>query len=247
MASRRASVVLRDAQRAPLEAAGPALRLPARRCRTPSISAFRCTSSTPKSPPASSSKGGNVARTHNDIEVSCLPQDLPAFIEVDLKDLEHRPHRSTFPNSSSPPGHAGLHGDDQVVVSIIGQEGCEARSKAKKKKAPLAAQEGKPPRIGRSPASSQTSRRPALAAHGGLFYLRFLKSRASRVLRRCSCPPTPPDRRPRQPRRRIRRQPAQCRLLVHRPAGRSPAVPLTPQGKFFGRVARRTNCGCCSR
>jgi large subunit ribosomal protein L25 len=32
--------------------------------------------------------GGNVSHTHNDIEVSCLPQDLPAYIEVDLKDLE---------------------------------------------------------------------------------------------------------------------------------------------------------------
>jgi large subunit ribosomal protein L25 len=35
--------------------------------------------------------GGNVSHAHNDIEVSCLPQDLPAFIEVDLKDLEVRP------------------------------------------------------------------------------------------------------------------------------------------------------------
>jgi large subunit ribosomal protein L25 len=40
--------------------------------------------------------GGNVSHTHNDIEVSCLPQDLPAYIEVDLKDLEagHAIHAS---------------------------------------------------------------------------------------------------------------------------------------------------------
>ena len=32
--------------------------------------------------------GGNVSPAMNDIEVSCLPQDLPPFIEVDLKDME---------------------------------------------------------------------------------------------------------------------------------------------------------------
>jgi large subunit ribosomal protein L25 len=31
--------------------------------------------------------GGMVSHTMNDIDVKCLPADLPAFIEVDLKDL----------------------------------------------------------------------------------------------------------------------------------------------------------------
>ncbi len=37
---------------------------------------------------AASKKGGNVAHNANEIEVSCLPADLPEFIEVDVADLE---------------------------------------------------------------------------------------------------------------------------------------------------------------
>ena len=62
--------------------------------------------------------GGNVAHVHNDVEVSCLPQDLPSYIEVDLKDLEagHSIHASelVFPPGVSPV----VHGEDYVVVSI---------------------------------------------------------------------------------------------------------------------------------
>ncbi|MFA7553750.1 MAG: 50S ribosomal protein L25/general stress protein Ctc [Spongiibacteraceae bacterium] len=32
--------------------------------------------------------GGTIARALNDIEVTCLPKDLPDFIEVDMKDLK---------------------------------------------------------------------------------------------------------------------------------------------------------------
>ncbi|WP_291993042.1 50S ribosomal protein L25/general stress protein Ctc [Candidatus Accumulibacter sp. ACC003] len=63
--------------------------------------------------------GGAVAPAMNEIEISCLPQDLPAFIEVDLKDLElgDSIHVSqlAFPDKVTPV----LAGDDQVVVSII--------------------------------------------------------------------------------------------------------------------------------
>jgi large subunit ribosomal protein L25 len=62
--------------------------------------------------------GGNVSHTHSDIEVSCLPQDLPAYIEVDLQHLEagHSIHASelVFPAGVKPV----VHGDDYVVVSI---------------------------------------------------------------------------------------------------------------------------------
>jgi len=64
-------------------------------------------------------EGGAVAAAINDIEVSCLPQDLPAFIEVDLKDLAMGDtiHLSelVFPDKVTPV----VSGDDQVVVSII--------------------------------------------------------------------------------------------------------------------------------
>lgn len=62
--------------------------------------------------------GGNVAHVHNDVEVTCLPQDLPAYIEVDLKDLEagHSIHASelVFPAGVTPV----LHAEDYVLVSI---------------------------------------------------------------------------------------------------------------------------------
>ncbi len=63
--------------------------------------------------------GGSVAHIINDIEVTCLPQDLPAYIEVDLQNLEagHSIHISelAFPAGVSPV----VHGDDQVVVTIM--------------------------------------------------------------------------------------------------------------------------------
>ncbi|EXI80365.1 MAG: General stress protein CTC [Candidatus Accumulibacter appositus] len=64
-------------------------------------------------------QGGAVAAALNDIEVSCLPQHLPAFIEVDLKELSigDMIHVSelVFPDKVTPV----VSGDDQVVVSII--------------------------------------------------------------------------------------------------------------------------------
>jgi len=62
---------------------------------------------------------GHVSPAMNEIEVSCLPQDLPAFIDVDLKDLEagHSIHVSqmVFPKGVKPITHGH---DDAVVVSI---------------------------------------------------------------------------------------------------------------------------------
>ncbi|MBK7355468.1 50S ribosomal protein L25/general stress protein Ctc [Propionivibrio sp.] len=63
--------------------------------------------------------GGNVSPAMNEIDVSCLPQDLPPFIEVDLKELEagHSIHLSqiVFPKGVKPMAHGS---DDPVVVSI---------------------------------------------------------------------------------------------------------------------------------
>jgi large subunit ribosomal protein L25 len=62
--------------------------------------------------------GGNVSHVMGEIEVSCLPQDLPAFIEVDLKDLAagQSIHVSQLP---FPPGvKPVVHGDDGVVALI---------------------------------------------------------------------------------------------------------------------------------
>ena len=62
--------------------------------------------------------GGNISHVMGEIEVSCLPQDLPAFIEVDLKDLAagQSIHVSqlAFPAGVKPV----VHGDDGVVALI---------------------------------------------------------------------------------------------------------------------------------
>lgn len=64
--------------------------------------------------------GGIVQHVLTDIEVRCLPKDLPAFIEVDLKDLVagHSLHVSQL---SLPTGvEVMLHkGEDPVVATIL--------------------------------------------------------------------------------------------------------------------------------
>jgi len=81
--------------------------------------------------------GGNVSPAMNEIDVTCLPQDLPAFIEVDLKDLEagQTIHASqiVFPKGVKPMAHGS---DDPVVVSIpikkaeVAEEGVEGEAAA---------------------------------------------------------------------------------------------------------------------
>ena len=63
--------------------------------------------------------GGNVSPAMVEVDVSCLPKDLPAFIEVDLSKLEagQSIHVSqiVFPAGVTPIAHGN---DDAVVVSI---------------------------------------------------------------------------------------------------------------------------------
>ena len=63
--------------------------------------------------------GGLVSHAMNEIDVTCLPQDLPAFIEVDLKDLDggQTLHVSqlSYPKGVKPVMHGS---DDPVVVAI---------------------------------------------------------------------------------------------------------------------------------
>ena len=63
--------------------------------------------------------GGVVSHAMNEIDVACLPQDLPAFIEVDLKELAagQTLHVSqlTFPKGVKPV----MHGEDDPVVVAI--------------------------------------------------------------------------------------------------------------------------------
>ena len=64
--------------------------------------------------------GGIVSPAMVELDISCLPQDLPTFIEVDLSKLEagHAIHVSQL---ALPKGvTANIHsGDDPVVVTIV--------------------------------------------------------------------------------------------------------------------------------
>lgn len=67
--------------------------------------------------------GGTVSHIMAELDVSCLPQDLPAFIEVDLQAVKagESIHVSQL---KLPAGvTAVVHGDDQVVVAINAKKG----------------------------------------------------------------------------------------------------------------------------
>lgn len=65
--------------------------------------------------------GGIVSHIVNELDISCLPKDLPEFIEVDLKDLAAG-HSIHISNLKMPAGveSVALHRkDDQAVATII--------------------------------------------------------------------------------------------------------------------------------
>jgi large subunit ribosomal protein L25 len=64
--------------------------------------------------------GGMVSHVINELEISCLPKDLPEFIEVDLKDMQagHSLHVS---NLSLPSGVEAIvpKGEDPTVATVV--------------------------------------------------------------------------------------------------------------------------------
>lgn len=69
--------------------------------------------------PGVKESGGIVSHTMTDLEIACLPADLPEFVEVDLKDL-HAGHSLHVSDLNLPKGvSAGLHGEDPVVATIL--------------------------------------------------------------------------------------------------------------------------------
>jgi len=78
--------------------------------------------------------GGNVLHAMNEIDITCLPKDLPTFIEVDLQNLEagQTIHVSqiAYPKGVKPVVHGE---DDPVVVSIsvkktVAEEGADGEA-----------------------------------------------------------------------------------------------------------------------
>ena len=64
---------------------------------------------------------GIVSHIINELLISCLPKDLPSFIEVDLKDLAagHSLHLSNLQMPAGVESVALNKGDDQSVATII--------------------------------------------------------------------------------------------------------------------------------
>ena len=83
--------------------------------------------------------GGNVSPAMVEVDVSCLPKDLPAFIEVDLSKLEagQSIHVSqiVFPAGVTPIAHGN---DDAVVVSISVKKAVAAETAEGEAAAPAA-------------------------------------------------------------------------------------------------------------
>jgi large subunit ribosomal protein L25 len=64
--------------------------------------------------------GGVVQHVMNDIEIQCLPDDLPEFIEVDLKDLQlgHSIHARELALPHGVQTTAKLKHDNPAVVTV---------------------------------------------------------------------------------------------------------------------------------
>lgn len=72
--------------------------------------------------------GGMISQTLTEIEVSCLPQDLPSFIEVDLTDLElgKNIHLSEIKFPDNVKAVLAHGAEDAVVVSISAKKSAAA-------------------------------------------------------------------------------------------------------------------------
>ena len=69
--------------------------------------------------PAVKDGGAVVSHVLNEIDISCLPKDLPEFIEVDLSSLELS-HALKASGLKLPPGVVALtHGKDPVVATAV--------------------------------------------------------------------------------------------------------------------------------
>ena len=83
--------------------------------------------------------GGNITHVMNEAEVSCLPKDLPEFIEVDLSSLQagHSLHLSEV---KLPKGVEFVGGGDSAVASCVVPRGVieEAAAAAPAGEAPKA-------------------------------------------------------------------------------------------------------------
>jgi large subunit ribosomal protein L25 len=67
--------------------------------------------------------GAQIAHVITEIEISCLPADLPEFIEVDLKDMQAGDSLHVSQLKLPKGVEVIVHGGDQTVVSCIAKKG----------------------------------------------------------------------------------------------------------------------------
>jgi len=81
--------------------------------------------------------GGSIIKALNELQISCLPQDLPEFIEVDLSDLGlgEAIHISQIklPKGVSSVDLAHGHDSDNSVVSVLAPRGIASADNPEKK------------------------------------------------------------------------------------------------------------------
>ncbi len=69
--------------------------------------------------------GGTISHTMNEVEISCLPKDLPEYIEVYMAELDV--NQTVHLSDLALPGGVTLvaleHGDDRAVVSVAPPKG----------------------------------------------------------------------------------------------------------------------------
>jgi large subunit ribosomal protein L25 len=107
--------------------------------------------------------GGLVQHVMNELEISCLPKDLPEFIEVDLKDLQagHSLHLSSLP---LPPGVEAIvpKGEDPTVATVVIPRVMSAEEEAAEAAAATAA-----PSAAEVPTTAQKAKEEEAAPAGG--------------------------------------------------------------------------------
>ena len=82
--------------------------------------------------------GGAVQHIANELDITCLPKDLPEFIEVDLKDLNagHSIHVSGLKLPAGVESVALAKGDDITVATIVMTRAMTAEEEAAELAAP---------------------------------------------------------------------------------------------------------------
>src|SRR5262245_34740743 len=107
--------------------------------------------------------GGLVQHVLNDLEISCLPKDLPEFIEIDLKDLQagHSLHLSGVKLPAGVEAIA-MEGEDPTVASIVTPQVMTAEEELAEAAALTAA-----PAAADGPPTAQKVKEEEAAAGGG--------------------------------------------------------------------------------